>query len=622
MLNAGEIGARFTVDATPAMRALTVLADKLTALQAQFDKIGLLKAPGMVAMNEQLTKSLGLADDLTASLGKAGVGLNELLARATAQLERMDTLSKGSGGGGGGGGGGSAGAGGWGGWARKLAGLVSPELLGIGALGYGAYGATSVEDAAAKILQNAQQENTDEARKRVMDQIMASASAGAANPMKAAQAYLEAGRLLTALPFDKQLAVEGALFPSAAYESRMKGVELPDSLKAFVGLSHMAGIYDPAGMEKLANQFAFASTATSVPLDQFERTLGYSMPMLDATYGMSPDVIMALTALTNNAGIEFTRAGTWMRSLFEKAAPEDSTSKLALAHNKALQTLGLVDASGKSTWMVPGADGKTDWTQSVEQFSAKLNEAMKNLPDPAARISGLHTALGERGGSEAALASLDTFVAQLPAMLDKLHAFKGSGEGIDALIANSPMAQFSKTLADGEQVLTRVGGIAMPAFVTSLRGLDTVLEGINKALSWVSTPYKDANGKLEMLDNLGGGAQAATLPTGAAIHSALMNRPGAMANGGGPGDSFRGAVALPPPPVNVSVAPPAVQVNQAPTNISVNIDGQSVAAIVEKQIGAWISSAIGNAVRSVNGAASFDSVAHWSPPDAGGWDRA
>src|SRR5262249_47962333 len=156
---------------------------------------------------------------------------------------------------------------------------------------------------------------------------------------------------------------------------------------------------------------------------------------------------------------------------FERAAPEDSTSKQALAQNKALQTLGLVDQGGRSTRMMPGADGKTDWTRSVEKFSETLNTFMKNTPDPAARISALHTALGERGGSEASLMWLDTFVAQLPAMLDKLHAFKGSGEGIDALVANSPMAQFSKTLADGEELLTRLGAVAMPAFVTSLRGL-------------------------------------------------------------------------------------------------------------------------------------------------------
>src|SRR5262249_38334940 len=150
-------------------------------------------------------------------------------------------------------------------------------------------------------------------------------------------------------------------------------------------------------------------------------------------------------------------------------------------------------------------------TTIYQRFSRPI-PFMKNTPDPAARISALHTALGERGGSEASLMSLDTFVAQLPAMLDKLHAFKGSGEGIDALVANSPMAQFSKRLADGEELLTRLGAVAMPAFVTSLRGLDGVLQSINKALSWASTPYKDANGKMEFL----GGPSTGSLMSSAA----------------------------------------------------------------------------------------------------------
>jgi hypothetical protein len=172
--------------------------------------------------------------------------------------------------------------------------------------------------------------------------------------------------------------------------------------------------------------------------------------------GLDPQTAMALSVMTQNAGITNTKSGTWLRSMMERSVPQDSQSKQAQAHNLALEKLGLADEHSTSTWMTKGADGKTDWGQSIEKFSQTLNHFMQSEQDPAKRISKLHTAFGAQGEGEAALVSLDNFVKQLPVFLKNQADYKGTGDPYKTLQANSPAAQFQKTLADAEQVLTRI----------------------------------------------------------------------------------------------------------------------------------------------------------------------
>jgi hypothetical protein len=100
--------------------------------------------------------------------------------------------------------------------------------------------------------------------------------------------------------------------------------------------------------------------------------------------------------------------------------------------------------------MIKGADGQTDWAQSVGNFSKILNKFNTEHQDPADRISTMHTAFGAQGGSEAALLSLDNFVKQLPEFIKNQQGYAGTQDASKTLLENSPTAQFQKTLADAE----------------------------------------------------------------------------------------------------------------------------------------------------------------------------
>ncbi len=183
---------------------------------------------------------------------------------------------------------------------------------------------------------------------------------------------------------------------------------------------------------------------------------------------------------------------------------------------------------------------KPIWSASLLKFSEAMNYFTTTVTDPAKRIGLEKAAFGERGMSEAQIVAGDNFLKQLPQYQQQMDRFKGGAGGIADLESSSPMAQFYKTLADTEVALAALGAVALPAAIAALQGFDVAVNGITKMVSWVTHPHLGPDGKPEYLDSLNnGGAQAATLPTGLALHSALTNRPGALANGGGPGESSR-----------------------------------------------------------------------------------
>jgi hypothetical protein len=499
---------------------------------------------------------------------------------------------------GGGNGGGSAGGGRGGLWGRvtgaagrvagPLAGMVPPGLAGAAAAGYALYEAFDLQDAATKILLTGQQPNTADARQKIIDQITAGSQQTGFGPMQVAQATLESERVLAGLPFAERMNLEKNLMPSAGYEARMKGTSVEEAQTALVSLAHMAGVYDPKGVEDTANKFAYASTVTNVPIGRFENSLPYSLPELHGALGMDAGSVMLLTAMPQNAGILNTKSGTWIRSMFEGSLPAEGTTAHDRSKNTALQRMGLADDNNKSTWMVAGADGKTDWSASLLKFSEAMNHFTTTVTDPAQRIGLEKAAFGERGMSEAQIVAGDNFLKQLPQYQLQMDRFKGGAGGIADLEATSPMAQFYKTLADSEVALAALGAVALPAAVLALRGFDAAVNAITDMISHKA--YIGLDGKPEYLDSLNsGGAQAATLPTGLALRAALLNRPGALANGGGPGDSFKGTVALPPPNVTANISAPLSGPAHVTTGpISLTVSGQSIVAALASEITAKI----------------------------------
>jgi hypothetical protein len=322
-----------------------------------------------------ITESFGRVDS---AVKTAAEGVNALKASFIEAAEAARAINAAMSGGGmsgggphGGGGGGGEGMGSMGGMVKRLmgplAGLVPPELLAPAAAGYGVYEAAQVEDQITKILMNAQQPQTEENKQRLRDQFNDASKLGI-SPLHAAEAFTAGSRLLSSLPYDEQIATQKAILPAARVEQQMKGVSLEEGQEKFIELAHQAGVYDKDGLEKLSNAFAFASTHTSASLPTLERALSYSLPELHSTLGMDPQTAMALTVMTQNAGVTNTKSGTWIRSMFEHSVNEESGSKQAKAHNEALQKLGLSDAHGQSTWQIKGADGQVDWAQSVGNF--------------------------------------------------------------------------------------------------------------------------------------------------------------------------------------------------------------------------------------------------------------
>ncbi len=188
--------------------------------------------------------------------------------------------------------------------------MSRPDCLGAAAAGYGLYEAFDLQDAATKIFLTGQQPNTAEARQKIIDQITAGSQQTGFGPMQVAQATLESERVLAGLPFAERMNLEKNLMPSAGYEARMKGTTIEEAQTALVSLAHMAGVYDPKGVEDTANKFAYASTVTNVPIGDSRTRCLYSLPELHGALGMDAGSVMLLTAMNQNAGILNTKSGT------------------------------------------------------------------------------------------------------------------------------------------------------------------------------------------------------------------------------------------------------------------------------------------------------------------------
>ena len=365
-------------------------------------------------------------------------------------------------------------------------------MAAAGALAYGVYLEAEIEDIAARALLTGQIKvdsgmTSGAAFKSVRDLIQrVSAQTGFA-PKEVGEAILTTERQFGGLSFKDRLGIEETLIPFAAAEARMKEATLPQAFEAMVGLAHMTGTYDPKQLPELMRQFSYASMITPVPIEQFQRAIGYSLPMLHAGLDMDPSSIMFLTAMTQTAGITNTKSGTWLRSFFENAEPKlgDHLSKQAKTHNEALQKMGLLDAHDNVTWQVKDAQGKTDWDKSIVKMSEAINH-FTQATDPATRLSTIRSAFGERGGGFASLMNLSQFIEQFPVLQAKMKAFSGGDNVLTALQEASPVQQARTAWADTENVLMDIGQSVLPPLTGALRGFDAGLKMLHGTLSTIT----------------------------------------------------------------------------------------------------------------------------------------
>ncbi len=185
-----------------------------------------------------------------------------------------------------------------------------------------------------------------------------------------------------------------------------------------------------------------------------------------------------------------------------------------------------------------------------------------------------------------------------------------TADAAKAIAAADPNQAWERATAALSNLGAALSGPQIPGITSSL---NSSADALSAAAGPVGSFSQGLVGFQNLIDNH-------TIQKMLGIGSASASTLAESARGRGPRSPQTGPRAYyPPPPVSVSVAPPAVRVTQGPSTTTVLLDGEQIAARLEQRIGSWISSAIGVALRTVNGAASFDSGAHWSPPDAGGF---
>jgi hypothetical protein len=130
--------------------------------------------------------------------------------------------------------------------------------------------------------------------------------------------------------------------PDAALEAYLKpGTSVGEGMKAFTGLAHMEGKYDPETIKKLADHFAYLSTGLGGSVVQMETAASYAVPML-RTADFDPDQILSMIGGMQRAGILNSKSGTWLERLATQSFPGTSLmSKIAYEkHEKELKAVG------------------------------------------------------------------------------------------------------------------------------------------------------------------------------------------------------------------------------------------------------------------------------------------
>ncbi len=354
-----------------------------------------------------------------------------------------------------------------------------PAMAAAGVIGYGVYEAAEMRDEVNRLMITGQvdAEKWGATREQLGKLLMDSASLTAFSVKQVGEALSKSERAMSGLDVQTKMSVTKELIPYAAAEARLKETSLAESLQAMVGLSHMTGVYEPDKIKDLARKFSYVSLSTNSSLPQFEKTLSYSMPILRTGMGMDPDTIMALTAVSQNAGITSTKSGTWLRSFFQGSEPEVGDGEHAKKHNAALRKMGLLNGHNMPTWKVTGADGKTDWNASVAKEGGIIQQHLAHVPIDQ-RMGVVKNIWGERGGATATMLSMNTFVDQFVTLAGKIQKFQGGADALEEYAKDNPLQKGREAWRDFQNVLIDIGNTTLPTVNSALTNLDIVLKAL------------------------------------------------------------------------------------------------------------------------------------------------
>ncbi|MCG5072285.1 phage tail tape measure protein [Paraburkholderia tagetis] len=275
------------------------------------------------------------------------------------------------------------------------------------------------------------------------------------------ESILEGSRLLRTLSAAKQKEMMDFAMPYIALESKLKGVSMPEATQAFIGLSHMAGAYDPKQAEPLYESMLQASLTSHASLGQIARAASYALPALHAAGANSSDV-MLLVATMMQGGIMNTKSGTWLNAMAMNSLPNTLGSGLFSnkKQNEALQQLGLYKGNQSQFY----ANGSMDLMKIV----SILAEDRRRM-DPLKFNAMLKLAFGTQGQRGASFFSEDS-------TLSNLHAL-------------SDLKNFSQAPMDVGQMMRQMSTVALAdqtianANITLMNGSQTLMGPINAALS-------------------------------------------------------------------------------------------------------------------------------------------
>lgn len=332
---------------------------------------------------------------------------------------------------------------------------------------YGAYENARLTDQNVKAVATAQvpfdqwQPSIDNLRDREMEYASKYAWATGGHIEPFGESMLEGARLLRTLSAEKQKQMMDFAMPYIALESKLKGVSMPEATQAFIGLSHMAGAYDPKAAEPLYESMLQASLTSHASLGQIARAASYALPALHAAGANSSDV-MLLVATMMQGGIMNTKSGTWLNAMAMNSLPNTLGSGLFSnkKQNKALHELGLYKGN-KSQFYEHGS-------MDLMKIVSILAEDRQRM-DPLKFNAMLKLAFGTQGQRGASFFSEDS-------TLSNLHAL-------------SELKNFSQPPMDVGHMMQQVSTVGLAdqtianANITLMNGSQSLMGPINAALS-------------------------------------------------------------------------------------------------------------------------------------------
>jgi hypothetical protein len=545
VISSYEVGAVFKIvdQATPVIAKLAQEARALTAdIQALKQEIaGLGKTPGLTVLSRQLRSVSQSMRTATINAVRMGTTIQTSANTAANALAAVGAAggvpaAGGAGGripptGGRGRGGRHGPLSGWHvsglstripGGHMSFRGGSNVGMAAAGALAYGVYEESELEDATARMMltiPGAAEDTgrTAARRQQIRDLLQRTASRTGAPLDDLEEAVLTGIRQFAGMDFDQRMQVMPGLLQAAAAEAKLKGqgTTVAAAMESMTGLAHMFQVYDPAGIAKMANAFAYISAIDPEKLPQIERAASYVIPRTRALE-VDPMQELLLVGAMQRAGVRNTKAGTWISAMAMRAMPGTSVmSKTAFErHEKELREMGLIDDANKPTWFT---DGKPDL---IKLLAIAGTNAQKI---PIERRGAMEAALfGTQGAGGFGVLADPKVYGQIQQLQKEMPGFRTGLPIFEQLDKDSPVQKAREAWGDLRNVLMDISTVALPPLIAALQIVDDSLKKIGAAMPKPGTHGSSVASGFLTGAILGGGAGFFTPIPGGVLGGALI----------------------------------------------------------------------------------------------------